>query len=75
MVVVAGLAPAIFLFALGVAGFFVTDFNSLPMAVMFLAAALINGLILVLLAYLLAANTWGTSMIGSSLFSATALNI
>ncbi len=48
MVVVAGLAPASFLFAIGVAGFFVTDFDSLPMAVMFLAAALISGLILVL---------------------------
>jgi hypothetical protein len=56
MVVVVGLAPASFLFAIGVAGFFVTDFDSLPMAVMFLAAALISGLILVLLAYLLAAG-------------------
>jgi accessory gene regulator protein AgrB len=56
MVVVAGLAPASFLFAIGVAGFFVTDFDSLPMAVMFLAAGLISGLIFVLLAYLLAAG-------------------
>ena len=56
MVVVAGLAPASFLFAIGVAGFFNTDFDSLPMAVMFLAAALISGLIFVLLAYLLAAG-------------------
>ena len=56
MVVVAGLAPASFLFAIGVAGLFVTDFDSLPMAVMFLAAALISGLIFVLLAYLLGAG-------------------
>ena len=56
MVVVAGLAPASFLFALGVSGLFITDFDSLPMAVMFLAAALISGLIFVLLAYLLAAG-------------------
>ena len=56
MLVVAGLAPASFLFAIGVAGFFITDFDSLPMAVMFLAAALISGLIFVLLAYLLAAG-------------------
>ena len=46
MVVVAGLAPASFLFAIGVAGLLVTDFDSLPMAVMFLSAALISGLIL-----------------------------
>jgi len=55
MVVVAGLAPASFLFAAGVAGLFVTDFDSLPMAVLFLAPALISGLIFVLLAYLLGA--------------------
>jgi TPR repeat protein len=56
MVVVAGLAPASFLFAIGVAGLFATDFDSLPMAVMFLAAALISGLIFVLLANLLTAG-------------------
>ena len=56
MVVVAGLAPASFLFALGVSGLFITDFDSLPMAVMFLAPALISGLIFVLSAYLLAAG-------------------
>lgn len=56
MVVVAGLAPASFLFALGVSGLFITDFDSLPMAVMFLAPALISGLIFVLMAYLLAAG-------------------
>ena len=56
MVVVAGLAPASFLFAIGVGGLFVTDFDSLPMAVMFLAAALISGLIFVLLANLLTAG-------------------
>jgi Ni/Fe-hydrogenase subunit HybB-like protein len=39
-----------------VAGLFVTDFDSLPMAVMFLAAALISGLIFVLLANLLTAG-------------------
>jgi hypothetical protein len=55
MVVVAGLAPASFLFAIGVAGLFNSDFDSLPMAVMLLAAALISGLILVLLANLLTA--------------------
>ncbi len=53
MVMVAGLAPASFLFAIGVAGLFVTDFDSLPMTVMFLTPALISGLIFVLLAYLL----------------------
>ena len=56
MMVVAGLAPASFLFAIGVAGLFVTDFDSLPMTVMFLTAALISGLIFVLLAYLLTAG-------------------
>ena len=56
MFVAAGLAPASFLFAAGVAGLYITDFDSLPMAVMFLAAALISGLIFVLLAYLLAAG-------------------
>ena len=55
MLVAAGLAPASFLFAAGVAGLFNTDFDSLPMAVMFLAPALISGLVFVLLAYLLAA--------------------
>ena len=56
MMVVAGLAPASFLFAAGVAGLFNTDFDSLPMAVLFLAPALISGLVFVLLAYLLAAG-------------------
>ncbi len=56
MVVVAALAPASFLFAIGVAGLFNSDFDSLPMAVMFLAAALISGLIFVLLANLLTAG-------------------
>jgi TPR repeat protein len=56
MLVVAGLAPASFLFAIGMAGLFNTDFDSLPMAVLFLAPALISGLIFVLLAYLLAAG-------------------
>ena len=55
MFVAAGLAPASFLFAIGVAGLFNTDFDSLPMAVLFLAPALISGLVFVLLAYLLAA--------------------
>ena len=55
MMVVAGLAPASFLFAAGVAGLFNTDFDSLPMAVLFLAPALISGLVFVLLSYLLAA--------------------
>ncbi len=56
MLVVAGLAPAIFLFAAGVAGLFNTDFDSLPMAVLFLAPALVSGLVFGLLAYLLAAG-------------------
>jgi Ni/Fe-hydrogenase subunit HybB-like protein len=56
MFVAAGLAPASFLFAAGVAGLFNTDFDSLPMAVMFLAPALISGLVFVLLAYLLGAG-------------------
>ena len=56
MFVAAGLAPASFLFAAGVAGLFNTDFDSLPMAVLFLAPALISGLIFVLSAYLLAAG-------------------
>jgi TPR repeat protein len=56
MMVVAGLAPASFLFAAGVAGLFNTDFDSLPMAVLFLAPALISGLVFVLFAYLLAAG-------------------
>jgi len=55
MFVVAGLAPASFLFAAGVAGLFNTDFDSLPMAIMFLIPALISGLVFALLAYLLAA--------------------
>jgi TPR repeat protein len=56
MFVAAGLAPASFLFAAGVAGLFITDFDSLPMAVLFLAPALISGLVFVLLAYLLGAG-------------------
>ena len=56
MFVAAGLAPASFLFAIGVAGLFNTDFDSLPMAVLFLAPALISGLVFVLLAYLLGAG-------------------
>ena len=55
MFVAAGLAPASFLFAAGVAGLFNTDFDSLPMAIMFLVPALISGLVFALLAYLLAA--------------------
>jgi len=55
MFVVAGLAPASFLFAAGLAGLFNTDFDSLPMAIMLLVPALISGLVFVLLAYLLAA--------------------
>lgn len=55
MFVVAGLAPGSFLLAAGVAGLFNTDFDSLPMAVLFLAPALISGLVFVVLAYLLAA--------------------
>ena len=51
MFVAAGLAPASFLFAAGVAGLFNTDFDSLPMAIMFLVPALISGLVFVLLAY------------------------
>jgi TPR repeat protein len=56
MMVVAGLAPASFLFAAGVAGLFNTDFDSLPMAVLFLAPVLVSGLVFVLFAYLLAAG-------------------
>jgi len=55
MFVVAGLAPASFLFAAGVAGLFNTDFDSLPMAILFLGPALISGLAFALFAYLLAA--------------------
>ena len=54
--VAGGLAPASFLFAVGVAGLFITDFDSLPLAVMFLGPALISGLVYVVLAYLLAAG-------------------
>jgi TPR repeat protein len=54
--VAGGLAPASFLFAVGITGFFNTDFDSLPMAVMFLAPGLIGGLVFVLLSYLLAAG-------------------
>jgi TPR repeat protein len=56
MFVVAGLAPGSFLLALGVAGLFNTDFDSLSMAAMFLAPALVSGLVFVGLAYLLAAG-------------------
>ena len=55
MFVAAGLAPASFLMAAGVAGLFSTDFDSLPMAVLFLAPALISGLVFIFCAYLLAA--------------------
>ena len=55
MVVVAGLAPASFLLAAGVAGLFNTDFDSLPMALLFLAPALISGLLFVVIACLLTA--------------------
>ena len=41
MFVAAGLAPASFLLAAGVAGLFNTDFDYLPMAVLFLAPVLI----------------------------------
>jgi TPR repeat protein/accessory gene regulator protein AgrB len=54
--VAGGLAPASFLFAIGVPGLFITDFDSLPLSVMFLIPALVSGLIFVLLAYLLAAG-------------------
>ena len=54
--VAGGLAPASFLFAIGVPGFFITDFDSLPLSVMFLIPALVSGLIFVLLSYLLAAG-------------------
>jgi TPR repeat protein len=54
--VAAGLAPASFLFAIGVPGLFITDHDSLPLAGMFLGPALISGLVFVLLAYLLAAG-------------------
>ncbi|MHC4103571.1 MAG: tetratricopeptide repeat protein, partial [Planctomycetota bacterium] len=54
--VVGGLAPASFLFSIGVPGLFITDHDSLPLALMFLGPALISGLVFVLLAYLLAAG-------------------
>jgi TPR repeat protein len=54
--VAAGLAPASFLFAIGVPGLFITDHDSLPLAGMFLGPALISGLVFVLLAYLLVAG-------------------
>ena len=56
MFVVAGLAPANFLLAAGVAGLFNTDFDSLPMAGLFLASALLGSLIFVLIAWLLTAG-------------------
>ncbi len=56
MLVVAGLAPASFLFAAGVAGLFNTDFDSLPMAVLFLAPALVSSLVFGQLASQLAAG-------------------
>jgi len=56
MFVAAGLAPASFLFGAAVAGLFITDFDSLPMTVLFLAPALISGVVFVLLAYLLTAG-------------------
>jgi hypothetical protein len=54
--VAGGLAPASFLFAIGVAGLFITDSDSLPLAAMFLGPALISGLVFVALSYLLAAG-------------------
>ncbi len=56
MFVIAGLAPGSFLLALGLAGLFNTDFDSLTMAGLFLIPALISGLIFVLLSYLMAAG-------------------
>lgn len=53
--VAAGLAPASFLFAAGLAGLFTTDANSLIFAVFLLPSALIAGLIFYLLSGLLAA--------------------
>lgn len=55
MAVVVGLAPAAFLLALGLAGLFNTDSESLVMAGMLLVPALLGGLALVFLSYLLAA--------------------
>ena len=54
--VVGGLAPASFLFGIGLPGLFITDHDSLPLAVMFLGPALVSGLVFILLAYLLAAS-------------------
>jgi len=54
--VAGGLAPASFLFAIGVPGLFITDFDSLPLSAMFLIPALVSGTIFVLFAYLLAAG-------------------
>ncbi len=56
MFVAAGLAPANFLLAGGVAGLFNTDFDSLPMAALFLASALVSGLIFTLSAWLITAG-------------------
>ncbi len=56
LAVAAGLAPAVFLFAAGVAGLFVTDAGSLPLAAMLLGPALSGGFVSVLLSYLLAAG-------------------
>ena len=56
MAVAGGLAPGSFLLAVGLAGLFNTDFDSLPIALLFLAPAIISGLLLFLLAWLLAAG-------------------
>ena len=48
--------PGSFLLAVGVAGLFNTDFDSLPIALLFLAPGIISGLLLFLLAWLLAAG-------------------
>ena len=58
MAVAGGLAPGSFLLAVGVAGLFNTDFDSLPIALLFLAPAIISGLLLFLLAWLAAAGIW-----------------
>jgi hypothetical protein len=54
--VAGGLAPGSFLFAIGVAGLFITDSDSLPLAAMFLGPALISALVFMVLAHLLAAG-------------------
>jgi TPR repeat protein len=54
--VAGGLAPASFLFGIGVSGLFTTDFGSLPLSAMLLIPALVSGIIFVVLAYLIAAG-------------------